>query len=250
MATPQPSPRAARGKKGVVALAWPHWLDHMRENWEPGQHIAMIGPTGEGKTTLAVGLLELRRWVVALDPKGMDDTLSASGYERIRHWPPPGRVRDRIAEGYPARLIVGGPARTDAEIRELNATLSDAVDGVRQEGGWTLYCDEFQVLSDRRMMGVTTKIEQLLISARTRGTSVMTAFQAPAWVPRAATRQATHTVMWGTHDEDSVKTVAQAMGRPWRDLQAQVQELPEYHVLVIPKRFRDPLVLTHPPRVG
>jgi len=159
-------------------------------------------------------------------------------------------VRDQIAEGYPARLIIGGPSRNDAETARLGALMQQAVEGVRSEGGWTLYVDEFQLLSDRRMMGVTTQVEQLLISARTRGTSVVTAYQAPAWVPRAATRQASFTVMWGTHDEDSVKTVAQSMGRPWRELQAMIKEVPEYHTLVIPKRFREPMILTHPPRVG
>ena len=99
-------------------------------------------------------------------------------------------------------------------------------------------------------MGVTTQVEQLLISARTRGTSVVTAYQAPAWVPRAATRQASFVIMWGTRDEDSVKTVAQSMGRPWRELQEMVRALPEFHVLVIPKRFREPVLLTNPPRVG
>ena len=236
--------------KAVSALSWRNFQAHMRENWEPGQHVALIGPTGEGKSTFAIGLLELRRWVVALDPKGEDDTLTASGYRRLKEWPPPGRVRDQIAEGYPARLIIGGPSRSDAETAQLGQLMQQAVEGVRTEGGWTLYVDEFQLLSDRRMMGVTTQVEQLLISARTRGTSVVTAFQAPAWVPRAATRQATWTVMWGTHDEDSCKTIAQAMGRPWRDLQAMVREIPEYHVLAIPKRFREPMILTHPPRVG
>jgi len=243
-------PTATSKGKSVTALSWRNFQAHMREHWEAGQHIALIGPTGEGKSTFAIGLLELRRWVIALDPKGQDDTLTASGYRRLTEWPPPGRVRDQIAEGYPARLIIGGPSRTDQETAKLGALMQKAVEGVRSEGGWTLYVDEFQLLADRRMMGVTTQVEQLLISARTRGTSVVTAYQAPAWVPRAATRQATYTVMWGTHDEDSVKTVAAAMGRAWRDLQAMIREVPEYHVLVIPKRFRQPMILTHPPRVG
>lgn len=245
-----PTQQRARKDKRVTALSWPHFLDHMREHWEVGQHMALIGPTGEGKSTLALGLLELRRWVVVLDPKGEDDTLNASGYTRLKAWPPPGRIRDQIADGYPARLLIGGPNRTDAEAARLSQLMQDAVEGVRGEGRWTLYVDEFQLLADRRMMGVTTQVEQLLIAARTRGTSVMTAFQAPAWVPRAATRQATYVIMWGTHDEDSVKTIAQAMGRPWRELQAMAQQLPEYHVLVIPKKFREPMILTHPPRVG
>jgi hypothetical protein len=222
----------------------------MREHWAPGQHMALIGPTGEGKTTLAIGLLELRRYVLMLDAKGFDDTLSASGYGRILSWPPTHRQRDDIANGHPARLIVGGHARTDAEVAELGRVLEDTVKGVREEGRWTLYIDEFQLLADRRMMGVTNQVEQLLIAARTRGTSVVNAFQAPSWVPRAATRQATWCICWATHDEDNLKTIAQSMGRSWRDLQAQMRELPEYHVLAIPRRHRDPLILTHPPKVG
>src|SRR5437016_5933255 len=71
----------------VVGLPWDDFLSYMAWSWKPGQHIAMIGPTGEGKTTFAAGLLNLRNWVLALDPKGEDETLSASGFERITHLP-------------------------------------------------------------------------------------------------------------------------------------------------------------------
>jgi hypothetical protein len=251
MAPPRDVSRETRREdKSVVALSWNNFIDHMREAWSPGQHVALIGPTGQGKSTFAIGLLQLRRWVIALDPKGEDDTLSASGYERLKTWPPPNRIRDNIAMGYPARLVVGGPSRSEEETRALRRTMADAVEAVRNEGGWTLYIDEMQVLGDRRMMGVTTAIEQLLITARTRGTSVVTSYQAPAWVPRASTRQASHVVIWGTHDQDSVKTIAEAMGRDWKELIVQVRELPDFHVLSIPKRYRDPLILTHPPKVG
>jgi hypothetical protein len=239
----------------VVPLSWGHFIEWFRDEWEPGKHVALIGPTGEGKTTFAVGILGLRKWVLALDPKGEDDTLRESGYQRVRVWPleatHEGRViREEIAAGKPARLIVGGPTRTRDEWLANAQLMRDAVEGVRAEGGWTIYVDEFQILADRRMYGVEKEVEQLLIAARTRGTSVLTAFQAPAWVPKAGTRQASFVVMWGTRDRVMLKTVAEAMGRPWRDLEAMVDELPEYHVLVIPKRIREPLVLTQAPKVG
>jgi hypothetical protein len=234
----------------VVAAPWDFFIAWFKDEWEPGQHIALIGPTGEGKTTVAVHLLKLRKWVLALDPKGGDDTLKASGFQVITDWPPPNVIRDAIAEGKPARLIVGGSVRTDHDKKRLVGLLHDAVKGIRSEGGWCCYADEFQLLADRRMYGLDKPVEELLIAARSRGTSVVTSFQAAAWVPKAATRQATFCFLWPTRDEDMVKTVARSMGRPWRDIYAAVQELPPFHVLVIPKRVHAPLVLTKAPRVN
>lgn len=233
----------------VVAADWDMFLAWFKDEWKPGAHVALIGPTGEGKSTFAVGILSQRKWVLALDPKGEDETLTASGYQRITAWPPSGKIRDAIAEGKPARLIVGGSTRTREDMQRLEDLMLRAVEGVRAEGGWTIYADEFQLLADRRMYGLDKEIERLLIAARSRGTSVVTAFQAPAWVPKAGTRQATFVVMWPTRDRVMIKTVGEAMGRQWHELAEAVDELPPYHVLVIPKRIRAPLVLTHAPKL-
>lgn len=236
-------------EKLVESAEWEKFLAWWGDEWKPGAHVALIGPTGEGKSTFAVGILGLRKWVLALDPKGEDETLAASGYERITEWPPSKRIRQDIAEGKPARLIVGGTTRTRAEMEKLADLMRAAVEGVRAEGGWTIYADEFQLLADRRMYGLDKEIEGLLIAARSRGTSVVTAFQAPSWVPKAGTRQATFTVVWPTRSRDMIKVIAEAMGRSWHDLAEAVDELPPYHVLVIPKRIRAPMVLTHAPKL-
>lgn len=234
----------------VVSLEWSLFLRWMESNWPPGTHLACVGPTGEGKTTFVVPLLHLRKWVMALDAKGLDPTLSASGFERITKLPLSGRLRNAIAEGKAVRLILGGETDSNAAEAKLRALLAQGVAMVRHQGGWTLYADEFQVLADLRMFGLGKSIEQGLISARAKGTSIVTSFQAPAWVPKASTRQATIVVLWPTRDLAMVKSIAESMGRDWRELLTIVQRLPRFHVLVIPKSIFEPYIITHAPELS
>lgn len=234
----------------VVAVPWGVYLAWIHDVWFPGQHMSLIGPTGEGKTTFAVGVLQQRKWVIALDPKGEDETLEESGFHRVTQFPLPRKLANAVANEEPVRLIIGGSARSDQEEADLRQLMRQYVAMVRQQGGWTLYCDEFQILADLRMFGMGKQIEQLLIAARKEKTSVVTAFQAPAWVPKAATRQATIAVLWPTRDEDMIKSVATSMGRNRQELLEVVHELPSFHPLTIVKRIRAPYVLTAPPKLG
>lgn len=236
-------------KLRIVGVSWEIFLAWLYDAWNAGTHLAIIGPTGEGKTTFVVGILNLRKWVIALDPKGEDETLAASGYYRVTRFPLPSSIRNDVAEGKPARLIVGGPSRNDREKAVLKALMKQAIQIVREQGGWTLYADEFQILADMRMFGLGKPIEELLISARRNRTSVITAFQAPAWVPRASTRQAWGTLILPTRDINMIKAVAESMGRPWQDLQQAVYLLPQYHGLFIPKSIHAPMILINPPPV-
>lgn len=236
-------------KPNVVGVPFDTFLLWLKASWTPGKHFALVGPTGEGKSTFAVHALKQRKWVMALDAKGEDDTLESSGFVRITSFPLPRKIRNDIAEGRPARLIIGGSARNDREERALKELMRQAVRDVRQQGGWTVYADEFQVLADLRMFGLGKPIEQLLITARKNRTSVMTSFQAAAWVPKAATRQAAYIALWPTRDRAMIKAVAEAAGRPWHEVEAAVDVLPQYYCLVIPGNIHAPILIVHPPKV-
>lgn len=232
-----------------VAVDFPMFLEWVAAVWEPGQHWALVGPTGEGKSTFAGWLLGLRKWVMALDPKGGDETLADTGFEKIYRMPLTSAHWDTIAEGNPLRLILTGSTRTNDDMARFVNLLRQGVEFVRASGGFTLYADEFQILADRRMFGLDKEIEVLLVAARSAGTSVVTSFQAMSWVPKASTRQATFVACWPTRDEDMIKAVAQTMGRRWQDVVAAVRELPPYHCLVIPKRVQAPIIITRAPKL-
>jgi hypothetical protein len=230
---------------GPVALSGP---------WKPGQHMALVGKTGEGKSTFAAGVLDTRKYVLALDPKGEDETLAAAGYTRVLGLPPkkrlPREVQKDLDEGRPVKLVVGGASRTRDQDAALRQLMEDALEYARQSGGWTCYVDEYQLLADQRMYRLGPNVERMLISARRDKTSVITAFQAPAWVPKASTRQASIIVAWKTNDKDMMQVISRAAGRDWRLIGEAMGELPKYHVLVIPDDLRAPMMITSAPKVN
>lgn len=232
----------------VAGLTWDEFLEYFRFAWKAGQHVALIGMTGAGKSTFASGILDQRRYVLALDPKGGDATLSTLGYPRIGEYPLPVWVWEELAEGRPVRLIIGGIAHTGEELDALAVLLGKYLDGVFTWGGWTVYADEFQLLADRKMMGHGPLVERLLIAARSKGISVVTSYQAPAWVPTAASRQATWIALWPTRNLAVIKTLAEIVGRDWRLLWEVMRQVPPFHVLVIGPRPHDPMIITKAPR--
>lgn len=230
----------------------------------PGHHMAVIGPTGCAKTTHAVGVLDgCRKYVMALDPKGEDETLAASGFVRVKELPKPGwrgwfgqdqktwrEIHRRIDEGKPARVIVGGGARTDDEDVALRQLMREAITYARHAGGWTLYVDEFELLSSQRMMKLGDMIERMLITARRDKTSVITTFQAPAWVSKHATRQARRAVLY-PQSQAMVKSIAEEMVWDWRTLGAVLDELPDWHTATIGRGPQaGPIVITSAPKIS
>lgn len=232
--------------------------------WQPGQHLALIGKTREGKTNFAIWLISaVRRYVLAIDPKGHDETLSASGWTRVttvpggmrkaRLWSQEWRLWRRIdrdrAEGRPVRLIAGMTTRTKADDIANRQLIRDAIEYVREAGGYTLLVDEHQILSDRRLYGLGEDIARQSISAARDGTSVVAAMQYLAWVEKAAIRQSTLCALWRTRDEDLIKMTARVTGRPWREIAAAMDELPKYWLLLISDELRAPMLMVRPPKV-
>lgn len=232
----------------VVGVEWERFEPWFAGKWEPGQHVAIISPTGSGKTTVLCHILPRRKFALAFDPKGGDETLDTLRWPRLEAWPPRQRVYEDMAEGKPAQFLVGPRVQRLEDRQRLKAVQLQALKGVFNDGGWTVAVDEFQLLSDKRMMDLGVAVEELLISARSKAVSVVTLFQAPRWVPRAAADQSSWIFCALTRDTDVVDRMAEILGRPRPEVRGAVEGLGArpYSWLIAPGNPRDPLIVTVP----
>ena len=279
------NPAAARpddfSEHGVV-LEWDEYVDWLRGRltykrvgglliplpppWKPGQHWALIGKTREGKTNFAVAMLaRTRRYVLAVDPKGEDETLSASGWTRVHsvpggefrprrgseEWRTWEKIHKRLQDGDgPVRIVVGLPTRSRNDDEANRQLITDAVEYVRGSRGWTLLVDEHQVATDPRIYRIGPQVARMAISAASAKTSVMTTMQYLSWSEKAPVRQASLISMWKTKSRDLLRKLSEEVGRDWQQLALITDELEKYDMVTVSDDLRAPVVVTRPPKVG
>lgn len=252
-ASPQPVKRAAAaGPLDVQGMGWDDFLVWFKDAWKPGEHVAFVAPTGEGKTTTAVGILKQRKYVLALDPKGGDSTLKAAGFERITKWDRATlrMIQKKIEDDEPVRLIVGPIVETREDMTAMRVLFSKVLRDVFRQGGWTVYVDELQVLSDRRLMNLAGDAEALLIAARDKGVSFVSSFQRPANVPRTASDQSSWFVVFHTRDIDVVNRLAEMAGQAKAHMRGAIKGLTPHSCLIFNRNPRQPIIATKARKVS
>ena len=238
----------------VEPMDWDQFRDWFKVEWKPGQHVALLGPSGSGKTTFACGILDLRKYVLAADPKGGDETLASLNLRRLTDWPGERKMSTMLDEderkGRASRFVVGPVVDRGVDLPKLRKAISDSLDGAFDMGGWTYYLDEVQVTADRRLMNLSGKVDKLLVSARSKGVSVVLSFQQPKWVTSASLTQPSWLGTTYTRDLDTVNRIAELMGRSKAEIRGALKALPRYTWLVVGNNPQAPLVVTRPRKVA
>lgn len=239
----------------VEALPWADdFVPWFHDIWNPGEHMSVIAPTGAGKTTFVGGILDGRRYVLVLDPKGGDSTLQALGFVRLPQWPGNRRMAEMVAkndeDGIPSHYIVGPIVRTKEDAKALYVATKGAMDGAYEMGGWTLYADELQILTDPRMMNLRKEADEILIAARDKALSFVSSYQAPSWVTPHAAKMSTWCAVAYTRDTDVVNRLAEILGRPKAEIRGAIAGLDPFTWIVVGRNPREPIRVTLPDEIA
>jgi hypothetical protein len=208
------------------------WDVFIREelDWRMGEHFALIGPTGQGKTTMMLNLLPLHPYVTVFATKPHDDTMDSlirQGYLKMDRW------RSLDPRDYPRRVLWPDARDIRAEERQ-KGVFKHAFGSIYREGGWTVAIDELWYIINA--LGMSREVKTYLLQARSLGISLLAATQRPAYVPLEIYDQSTHLMFWRDNDE---RNLARLSGISWRSasfIKSTVADLDMHQVLYINTR--------------
>jgi hypothetical protein len=154
--------------------------------WKIGEHVAVIGTTGTGKTYLMSRLLDMREYVVMLRTK--DDDIKFKGFKRAKN-------AGAMQHVYSQKLLI------EPEYEQQIQVGAKMLDLAYRMGRWTVVLDELYYISVE--LGLTNPVNKLLTQGRSKRLSIVTGMQRPAWISRFALSEVSHVFTFGLERRDA-----------------------------------------------
>lgn len=225
----------------IPTVDWQTCVDLM--TWEQGEHAAVIGPTGQGKTTLALALLHERQYVTVFATKPQDTTLerfaAEHAYSRHSSWPyhlraEPSRWPFSMWRKHSARRILWPDARRLDSAEHQKVEFQKAMADIYRQGGWSVYFDELWVMAQQ--LKLSPEVRTYLMQGRSLGVTTIIASQRPAWIPLEVYDQSTHLFFCRDNDETNLKRISGVGFLSSRQIKETIPQLKRHQFLYINTR--------------
>ena len=206
-------------------VPWPKLFAQIKREWKQGEHIAIIGPTGVGKTTLISRIIDARKYVVVFVTKVHDNTIrnDFKGFERIEQWPP---------KAYQNKVLLW-PDVKGKTIRETlvhqRRIFQDAMDRIFVDKGWTCVFDEQLYICEDLKLEPENKMFQH--QGRSSNLSCINSTQRPSGVPLVTYSGSTHYFIWNNQIYTDLKRLSEIGGINPRMLEQHLSTLTKYEFL-------------------
>src|SRR5262245_26539613 len=176
---PKTSPSCSAGRTKVRApttertttverVGWADFLARFAPSWRQGEHVSVIGPTGQGKSTLVRSILPRRQYVafLATKPKDvlLDDMVKRDGFRKVR------RFADRRSHDH--RLMIWPKYERPSDVLEQARVMRDALDEMFPQGNWAVVADEGHWLCKKN--GCASRLEAYWQQGRSMGLTLIT----------------------------------------------------------------------------
>jgi hypothetical protein len=265
-----PSPDPRRGLDWGVSLppqssapriAWPSMLAYLQREFKQGDHAAIIGPTGSGKTHIGFELANIRSYVMVVACKPKDPLIDHA--RSMGYWLVPGnKLEIPHSDGKPVhRRVIYWPRLSEKDAKKLKSSqllaaekaiqrpaVGGAIGYVRRNGHWCIVIDEGTWVC--RDLGLQRDVDSALFQFRTLDSSIIIMGQRPSWMGRYVLSSPTHLFLFSTNDTNDRKSLGEISGVDTKLVQELVRQLDfrKHESLYINTRTREMFITIAPPR--
>jgi hypothetical protein len=242
----------------VPVIPWDSLVSQLAADWQPGDHVTIVGPTGSGKTHIALTLAEMTQYVLVLATKRRDplvSELAAHGYHVTGdtssiqwtagpdHAPQPVHNRVVFWPRFGEKTAERDRLKMQAEAMRKVLAWAD------QTGEWTVIADETMWMT--KNLRLEKELEALWFQGRTQHVSLIANAQRPSQIPRLAYSSATYLFLGQTADGRDVENLREISGGfPPKLIEAGVTQLDrmKHEFLFVDTRRTELARVVAPPR--
>lgn len=256
MDSPEPTPDAPKRvgnlvqASGARVVPWEQFATYFRANHKQGEHVAIVGQTGSGKSVLGLSLCKIigsrmgkdRRpaRVVILSVKPRDDTVTSLGWPILKKWPP--------AYGQEHCIVWPRGGAPDGYAERQRRVFRPVLNTIYQEGGQTLYIDEEAYFEENLPdgLGLAAIMSRYWTMARSNKLTLIAGTQRPRHVSRSMWSEASWLCISPPDDLDDLKRVAELSGAKRQVLALCDPESPvlqNHEFLIIQRQRGKPKIL-------